>query len=233
MKKIFNILILILFAAFISGCEKELTSEGVSRLTEYVDFELTDGELLKIPVGNVFVDPGFKAMDKTTDVTDKVTVEGTADGTQLGLYEIKYSATNSDGYTNSVTRTVIIYDPAAPATDFSGNYLADVRRISPARAFTGLSVKITKLAPGFFYVSDLLGGFYDQGANYAYGAAYALTGYIQLKSDNSVTLVSSYLVAWGDSADDLTVGIYNPVTKALSWNTGYSGYIFAVTLTLK
>jgi hypothetical protein len=234
MKRIYHIIALMLVAFAISGCEKELTSEGVSKLTYYVTFELTGGTSYLSPLGTPFVDPGYKAMEGSTDVTDKVTVEGTVDANTVGLYDLTYSATNVDGFPASETRTVIVYDPAAPATDLSGNYLSDVSRPSPPRSFTGLSVTISKVAPGVFYVSDLLGGFYDQGANYMYGPLYALTGYIQLNTDNTLSYISSYNAAWGDSANSFTNGVFNPATKGLSWKVNYtsSNYNYNVTLTL-
>jgi len=234
MKKVYNILILILFVAFISSCQKELTSEGVSRLTEYVTFNLTQGPLVIYPKGTAYVDPGFKALEGTTDVTTTVTIDGSVDVTKVGLYVLTFKAINTDGYSSSASRTVIVYDPAAPATDLTGSYLSNVSRVSPARSFTGLSVTITKKAPGFFYVSDFLGGFYDQGSNYKYGPAYALTGYMQLNADNSLTYVSSYNAAWGDAANSFTNGVYNPVTKGLTWRVTYtaSNYAFNVTLAL-
>jgi hypothetical protein len=229
MKKIDNILILILFVAFLSSCKKDLTSEGVSRVTYYVTFDLTQGPLVLNPKGTAFVDPGYKAID----VTNKVTVIGSVNSGAVGLYVLTYSAKNADGYSASVSRTVIVYDPAAPSTDLTGNYSSNVSRISPARAFTGLSVTITKKAPGFFYVSDFLGGFYDQGSNYNYGPTYALTGYMQLNADNSLSYVNSHNIAWGDAANSFANGVYNPVTKGLTWRVNYttSNYNFVVTLT--
>jgi len=218
----------------ISSCEKELTSEGVSKLTYYVTFELTGGSTYLSPLGTPFVEPGYKAMEGSADVTDKVTTGGTVDANTIGLYDLSYSATNIDGFPASTTRTVIVYDPAAPVTDLTGSYLSDVSRVSPARSFTDLSVNITKVAPGIFYVSDLLGGFYDQGANYMYGPLYAMTGYVQLKSDNTISYISSYVQAWGDSLNGLTDGVYDPLTKGLFWKASYtsSNYIYNVTLTL-
>jgi hypothetical protein len=234
MKNIYNLLILIAFATFVSSCKKELTSEGVSRLTYYVTFELNQGSLVLNPKGTAYADPGIKAMEGTTDVSSKVTVSGSVNTNKVGLYVLTYSATNSDGYSASVERTVIVYDPAAPATDLSGDYLSNVSRISPSRSFTGLSVSLTKIAPGFFYVSDFLGGFYDQGANYRYGPTYALTGYMVLNADNTLSYISSHNIAWDDSANSFSNGVYNPVTKGLTWRVSYtsSNYTFVVTLTL-
>jgi hypothetical protein len=232
MKNIFNNLIWIVFLALISGCEKELSSEGVSKVTYYVTIQLTNGPLVTNPKGSAYVDPGYKATEGTTDVTSKVTVDGSVDVSKVGLYELTYKVSNTDGFPSAVSRTVIVYDPAAPATDISGDYLSNVSRVSPGRAFTGLSVNIIKQAPGVFYISDLLGGFYDQGSNYRYGKDFALTGYLQLNADNSLTYISSYNAGWRDSANSFSIGIYNPVTKGITWNVNYIVYDFLVALTL-
>lgn len=231
MKKIHYIFVAaLLFITY--SCAKDLTSEGVSKTTSYVTYDLTGGATVSIARGGAFVDPGFKGTEGEKDVTSTIKVTGSVDGTKVGMYNLVYSAVNSDGFSSSVSRTVIIYDPAAPATDLTGDYLSGVRRVSPARTFTNLQVSIKKLAPGFFYISDFLGGFYDQGSNYKYGSAYAMTGYMQLNADNTITLISSHVSAWGDSLNKLTNGIYDPATKGLSWDAFYtaSNYDFKVTL---
>lgn len=234
MKKIYYILILLLSVSFFSGCTKVLDSEGVSKLTYYVTFELTQGSEVIHPMGTAFTDPGFKAFEGTTDVSGKVSVTGSVDFNTVGVYDITYSATNSDGFSASVTRTVIVYDPAAPVTDISGNYSSDVARQAPfTRSFTNLAVKITNKAPGVFLISDLLGGFYDQGSNYQYGPTYAMTGYVQLHSDNTFTMLRSFDQGFGDSLNSISGGVYDPVTKGLTWTADYTSnpYIFIITLT--
>ena len=235
MKKI--ILFSFLAFAFLVSCtQKDLvdnaTNVGISKITHYVTYKLTGGPTVAIPKGGAYVDPGYVAMEGTKDVTSTVKVVGTVDGTKVGLYNLTYKATNSDGYSSSTGRTIIIYDPAAPNTDLTGTYTSAVRRVSPARSFTGLKVTIQKMAPGFFYVSDFLGGFYDQGSNYLYGPGYAMTGYMQINADNTLTLVTSHVTSWGDSLNSFTNGLYDPATKGLSWDAFYSAsnYDFKVTL---
>jgi hypothetical protein len=234
MNKVYNFLALMFLVACISGCTRELTSEGVSKLTYYVTFQLTNGSFVISPKGTPFADPGYKAMEGPTDVTSKVSVEGTVNANAVGYYVLTYNATNNDGYSSSVSRVVIVYDPAAPSTDISGNYLSNVTRISPARAFTGLSVTITRVAPGVFYVSDLLGGFYDQGSNYMFGPTAAMNGYLQLNADNTLTYLTSYSTGFGDSLNSLTNAVFNPVTKGITWKANYttSNYNYVITLTL-
>lgn len=75
-------------------------------------------------------------------------------------------------------------------------------------------MKVTKAAPGIFYVSDMMGGYYDQKAGY--GSSYAMTGYFQLLADNSLVLLSSSVEGWGDSATGFKDGKYDPATGEIS-----------------
>lgn len=229
MKKIQYIFILASLLLTFS-CKEDLTSEGVSKVTTHVAFDLTNGSFMTVPKGNAFVDPGVKATEGTTDLSSTVKVNGTVDGMNAGLYTLTYSAVNSDGFPSSTERTVIVYDPAAPATDLTGDYSSSVKRVAPARSFTDLKVSIEKLAPGFFHISDFIGGFYDQGSNYKYGPAYASSGYFQLNADNTLTHVSSNNAGFGGPLEDLTNGKYDPSTNTLSWDAFYLGYDFKVTL---
>lgn len=215
------------------SCERDLESEGVSKTTSYLTYSLTGGSTVTIPVGTTYAEPGFVAKEGDKDVSNIVEVTGEVDGSEIGVYTLTYSGKNTDGFESSVERTVIVYDPAAPATDLSGSYVSNVSRVAPARAYTGLNVTIEKLAPGFFYVSDFIGGFYDQGSNYQYGPAYAVAGYFILNADNTITHVSSYNQAWGDSLNDLVNGVYDPATKTITWDAFYvlpNNFNFKVTL---
>jgi len=236
MKKSLFILSIIAAVIFIfTGCEKKITTEDDSKITYYVTFDLEGGDFITIPVGTPFVDPGYTAMEGTRDVTNQVDVDGEVDGLQVGFYVLTYSAVNKDGFPSATTRTVIIYDPNAPPTDISGTYTTSILRYYAGNPSTrsGYTIHVTKLAPGFFYVDDLLGGWYWQGSGY--GSPYAMTGYIQFNAGNVITLVSSYLRGWGDSLDDMENGAYDPNTKGLFWTVHYVGGLieFNVTSTLQ
>jgi hypothetical protein len=229
MKRIQYILLAaILFVGF--SCEKELESEGVSRTTTYLTYELTGDPLIFIPKGTAYAEPGVKALEGTTDVSASMKTEGTVDAANVGFYTLVYSATNSDGFASSIKRDVIVYDPASPATDLSGNYVSGVSRVAPARVYANKNVSIKKVGPGVFYVSDFLGGFYDQG--FGYGETYAMTGYFILNADNTITDIYSHVEGWGDSLNDLTGGLYNSAIQTITWDAFYSpsNYDFKVTL---
>lgn len=229
MKKIFASLFVlsILFA----GCEKDITTEDTSVITYFVTFDLTGETLMKLPIGQAYVEPGFAASEGETDVTESVLVDGAVDTNSLGLYTINYSAENSDGYSSAVTRTVIVYDPTAPETDFSGTYSTKIVRTeadgSLPRNYAG-EINITKVAQGIFYVDCLLGATYSIGAGY--GSGYAMTGYIALNTDNSLSLLSSYVPSWGDGLAGFKNGSYNPTSGLPYWESIYAGNdTFAVT----
>lgn len=228
MKKILSIVGIACLSLFVS-CEKE--TEGISFETNYASFELTGENPYNLPVGTAYVEPGVKAREGDKEL--QVTTSNNINHNKLGIYTVNYSATNSDGYIASTTRTVAVYNPAAPSTDFSGTYVCNMFRLnadgSGRRAFDGLKIVITKVGPGIFYVTDLLGGYYDQGV--AYGPAYAMTGYIALNADNSLTLLSSFVNGWGDGLEAFRDGKYDPATGTITWKSIYaSGRSFNVTL---
>ncbi len=229
MKKIFASLFVL--SILFSGCKKDITTEDTSIITYYVTFKLEGQTLMKIPKGESYVEPGFNATEGESDVTGSVVVDGTVDANSPGLYTINYSAENSDGYSSDVTRTVIVYDPTAPETDFSGTYSTKIVRTeadgSNPRDYSG-EINITKIAQGIFYVDCLLGSTYS--IFYGYGSGYAMTGYIALNADNSLSLLSSYVAGWGDGLTGFKNGKYDPTTELPYWESIYAGNdTFAVT----
>jgi hypothetical protein len=231
MKKYIYLIILISGLIF-TGCEKKVSTEDPSRITYYVVFELEGEGLVTVPLGGTYTEPGYTAMEGETDVTADVVVTTDLDESSLGVYTVMYAAENVDGFVAGTERTVIVYDPSAPADDFSGSYLTDIVRTesdgSNPRPYAG-ACNISKIAQGIFYVDCLLGGTYSIG--YGYGPAYAMTGYIALNGDNTLSLLSSYVAGWGDGLEGFQNGEYDPGTGLLYWESIYaSGDIYAVTL---
>jgi len=69
--------------------------------------ELTDGTTYEVIENEIYLEPGFIAIDnKDGDVTNKVEVKGTVDTTKLGEYKIKYEVSDSNNNQTNVTRTV-------------------------------------------------------------------------------------------------------------------------------
>ena len=147
--KYFKIFILSLLVMSFAGCEKTETFNntaehvGHSRVIFFPIVALKGERYIVLPVGGTFTDPGVTAKVGEADVA--TTTAGTVNTAAPGVYTLVYTAVNSDGFSASTNRTVIVYstDASAAGNDFSGNYL---------RAATGLTSTWTKIAPGVYKV---------------------------------------------------------------------------------
>ncbi len=208
------------------ACKKG-DSYDISKVTTFASFEYEPTIILS--KGTPY-NPEIVAKEgEETIPTEQI---GEVDENTVGVYEIVYSATNSDGYDGTVTQTVIVYDPAAPDIDLSGNYSSRVVRTeadgSTPRIRTA-EVNITKIEQGVFYVDCLLGGYYSIGGGL--GPTANMTGYISLESDFTITNLQSFVAYWGDSLEDFQNGLYDDATGTLYWEAYYAaGDIFHVTL---
>ena len=251
MKKILLSILICSGLLSLSSCEKKVTTEDPSKITYYVVFELNGDATMLVPLNSTFSDPGVIATENGADVNDHVVATITdAGGAKVasiptdapGLYTIAYSAVNADGFPASASRTVIVYDPSVTAS-IAGVYDTDLDATIyngysfntwiAAKGYPGnaASVTFTEVAPGFFSCNDLLGGWYGQIRGY--GAKYYMTGIVTLNSDNSLTLITSYVAGWGDSLDYLQNGVYDPATGTISYETSYAGQIFINPVLIK
>jgi hypothetical protein len=233
MKKIIYSLFLFCSVIVFTGCEG-ITSEDPSKITYFVNFEIQGDKTMQVKVGESFEDPGVIATEGDKDVTANVKVSGSVDTDALGIYYITYSAVNVDGFEASVSRTVVVYNPAI-TTDMAGSYTvaSGTHRLALATgvqvAYSNYPVTISKVAPGIFSVNDLFGGYYEIRAGY--GASYAMTGYLSLNEDNTIDLLTSHVNGWGDSLDELANASYDSEKKIIQWEAVYTGaYSFNVTL---
>jgi hypothetical protein len=142
------VLLLAAFVTIIASCSKDSIISthdrvGISKVTYYPILTLTGNSIIAVPNGTAYTDPGVKAEAAGAEVP--VTTNGTVDSNTDGVYTLTYSATNSDGYSASATRTVVVYTTAsdAAANDLSGNY---------ARTSNGSVATWTKIAPGVYTV---------------------------------------------------------------------------------
>lgn len=226
MKKIlFYTLLFCLASVGFTSCsdDEELTD---SKITYYPEMEIQGDEFTILPIGTPYVDKGCKGTLQGEDCTSGIVTEGVedVDHNTAGLYYVTYSYTNKDGYLTKAKRTVAVCDPSI-TTDIEGKYKVQSGSYrdynSAQEEFAKYSVTIEKAAPGLFYISDLLGGYYDQGRGY--GSQYAMTGYIQLLSDNTIKLLSSHVDGFDDSLDSMENGKYNPETGEISFDVAYAG----------
>jgi hypothetical protein len=163
------------------------------------------------------------------DVTSTVTVNSNVDYDEMGMYKVEYTAVNADGLKSRAIRDVIVCNPSV-TTDLSGRYVTQegTERLTIASgaliAYPGYHSTITYLAPGFFSINDFLGGYYAERVYPTYGySVMGMTGYFALNEDNTISLISSYIDAWGDELDKLEDGKYDPVTGTITWDAYYAG----------
>lgn len=231
MKKIFYTLAACLFALGFSACSDDNDALTDTTLTHYVSFQLIGDEFVEVPLGTEYVDAGVRAELDGEDYTSQVTVEGLEDidVNQLGLYEVTYSAVSPDGYPSSITRTVAVCDPTVK-TDISGKYVSQPGStiLGTSVSLAGYNFTIRKAASGIFFISDMIGGLYDQRAGY--GSKYALQGYISLDNDNNIDVISGIVPGWGDSYEYFENGVYDPDTKTITYDIGYYVYDFHIIL---
>jgi hypothetical protein len=227
MKAKYLYIILFIFSLFIQyGCERELTSEGVSRVTTYAVVNLNGDYPMFLEVGEAYNEPGA-----STETGDPVTISGTVDPNTPGVYDVNYSATNVDGFVNTVTRTVYVSNTGDLVSSIEGLYTCTVERIDPAEIHEGIQfVRIWKTGDNTYELSDALGGFYANGRGY--GSAYAGIGATITANDipsNDFLFTDAYVPGWGDYATitDLTV---DPETKTIVITTEYVVYVFVSTL---
>ncbi len=146
MKKI-SIIILALFFLIVS-CNKDKINNtdeqvGISKVTNYPIITVEGDNIIVLANGSSFTDPGVSAKAGTSDVP--VTTDGSVNTLKDGIYTLKYSAVNTDGFSASASRTVVIYTTAADAAshDLSGTYV---------RTSNGSAASWTKIAPGVYKV---------------------------------------------------------------------------------
>jgi len=212
----------------LTSCNDDKDELTDSRLTYYADLQLQGEEFMAIPVGTPFVDPGCTGTLAGEDITSQIKIEGAdeVDTNSLGFYDITYTAYGSDGYPASVTRTVCVYDPSVE-TDISGEYTVQEGSYrywfssGATVPFSGYPVTIERVVPGIFYISDMMGGYYDVRAGY--GPRYAMNGYLQLTVDNELFALSGIVPGWGDSYDDFYDGLYDPETQTVTYDMDYAG----------
>ncbi|MFR9534122.1 MAG: BT_2262 family domain-containing protein [Rikenellaceae bacterium] len=206
------------------GC-KDVTSDGLTGITYYASIELIGDAVCYADLGETYVDEGCVCLLEGEEV--EATVTSTVDSNNAGIYSVTYSYTNEDGFTSSTSRTVYMSAPGGAICDAAyltvqpGTYREYYSDSTTTTAFSGYSIFFLHLGDDQYYVSCLIGAYYEQGVGY--GSNYAMQGYIQLNADNSIEFLDGYVSSWGDSYDDYHNASYDPATGVVSWETDYAG----------
>ncbi len=230
MKNIFKIAASALVILSMASCVK--FESGDTRTTYYADITLDGGSVYVHERGEAFVDPGYNAVLNGEDVNASVVITSNVDVNASGIYSINYSVTNPDGFTSSVTRTVVVMSSTDPVEGFYTVDGATSNRNGAPGYYDGNQVIVlcTDPATGVYNLSCGLGGYYEQGRGY--GSAYAADTYIEMSADNTTfTYVDSYVAGWGDSIESMEDCVFDAATGTMSWTANYAGMAFHVEMT--
>lgn len=224
---IFSMMLGLLTAGLTSCGDKEYTD---SQITYYIDLQLTGASEISVPLGSSYTDAGFTATVNGEDASSHVQMTSDVNTSELGPYSVTYTATNDDGYSSSVTRTVYVGTPnnASVATGSHRTNSSSGVVVN----YSGYSILTLTDGNGQYWVEDLMGGYYEQRAGY--GSAYSMPGFLQVNGDNSVSLIRGGGVAgWGDQYDSFDNGVYDPAANTITYDVTYaSTLVFHVILQL-
>jgi hypothetical protein len=117
MKKIF-ISLMIVSGLLLTSCEE--STDGVSKVTAYANFTMNGNALVVLTQGETYTEAGVNA--EADGKVLPVTITGTVDTNKPTVYKLRYSATNSDGYPASITRTVIVLSNKPSTIDLTGTF---------------------------------------------------------------------------------------------------------------
>lgn len=224
-------MLLVAGSLLVAACGKKET-EGVSGVLE---FKLQGAPLMIVDLGTEFKDPGVKVIYWGEDKSSEVKVSGELNTNKVGFYKLTYTFLNRDKLPTQTTRDIIVADPKVKI-DLSGKYtVQDGTNRSyngGVQAYSGYPVSITRIAPGFFFVSDLFAGYYEFYRNRK-TARQRMEGYVELKSDNSLVLHDSNVPQWNSSLDGMTDGLYKPEASEITYQATWLDGEMRFTVMLK
>lgn len=234
MKKYIFILLIACSSILFVGCSDDST-EGVTTITHFALLELKGENMILMPSGSDYIEPGATASENNIDISSSITVSGKVYN-KPGIYTLTYSVKNNEGIATTKTRTIYVYNPAISPIQ-SGEYSGSPDNYRIAKNVTAkygnsypIMIYQTEV-DGVFQVSDFLGGWYQYRSGY--GQKYAMVGTFRLNSDNSITLLSSHIQGWeNEPLASLNKAKYNPETKKIYWEAVYAGMTFYQTLNI-
>lgn len=253
MKKYIYIILSALLVVFAASCQK--TSEGKTQVVSYFQMYGASAMYLGVgdefvDPGFQELDGGGHVVTTITDMNGDEVAAVTTD--EPGFFAITYSTVNDQDLYFEKTRMVYIYDSTVTETlgtfkvdgqasfyynngktyaDNAANYANNQGRTTDDSP----TITFKQVAGNIYTCNDLLGGWYTwiQGrgplyqANYgdAYLTYFDMTGYVTLNADMTVTLMSSYISAWGDGLDFIDGAVYDPETKRLVYDWQYASAV--------
>ena len=175
--KIFKILGILALVLAIASCSLEPVIN--STVTNYPIMTLNGDETVFVELGTTYNDPGVIATENgapiayTSKATGKYRFGKTLDTNIADQYVQTYTAVNKDGFSNTISRTVIVYKNGDLVNSIEGIYISTARRngsLLPASQGSSVGMKyvyIWKNSNGTYQISDAFGGWYELGRNIA------------------------------------------------------------------
>lgn len=210
-------------AAILVGCNNDLESEGISRITYFPEFELEGGDFYLLDEGEPFVDPGVTVLEQGTEIPFTVTYNGrysgysgSSIGTDPDQYTLTYNAVNRDGFAASASRTIIAVNTGDLVTSIEGAYISDPVRINGV-SYDPSVVLIWEVAPNVYEISCSVGGFYADGRGDG-DASLSKGGTITVNdlASNDFTFTTGYIENF-DSDVGITSMTVDPDTKTITF----------------
>lgn len=125
--------------------ESSATTEGHSTIIFFPSIETKGDKLIILKQGDTFTDEGATAI--LAGVPATYTTDGTVNTAAGGIYNLRYIASNPQGYTAEDYRTVVVIGNDVAANDFSGTYFRNVSGVLIGSTWT-------KTAPGIYTVEN-------------------------------------------------------------------------------
>ena len=205
------------------GCNNDLETEGISRITYFPEFELEGEDFYFLNEGESFVDPGITVFEQGTEIPFTSTFNGrysgysgSAIGTDPDQYTLTYNAVNRDGFAASASRTIIAINTGDLVTSIEGAYLSDPVRINGV-SYEPSIVLIWEVEPNVYEISCSVGGFYADGRGDG-DASLSKGGKITVNNlaSNDFTFTPGYIENF-DSEVGITSMTVDPATKTITF----------------
>lgn len=219
-------LIVITFVLFLVGCEKDYDS-FITKITYYPTFEMNGESKMVVMDPEVYTEPGVTASEdgQELEVTTVATGlyqghSGGSIGTDFDIYDINYSAANSDGYNGSVQRTVVYAKTGDLVNSLEGYYLATTTR-STGEAYSDIDVIIFKIDDNTYGLSHAIGGWYGYGRGYAPHDIYTAKGTeitVNDMASNDFSFTPAYTTAWPNEFQVKSMTV-DATTKTITYHS--------------
>ena len=241
MKKI--ILNLLIASSIFIACDNKDT-DNVSRITNYPIITVAGDDPYFVPQGTSYEDPGATAIEGTNEIPVLTNAQGVYRGeTTLNTsvtdeYQVKYTATNVDGFKGSASRKVIVYKTGDLVNSIEGVYTCTIMRngVTPNANYQNIKyIYIWKNSDGTYGISDAFGGWYQYGRGFGIGyitPGGTIAGDI---ATNSFTFPGNPLSnsGFGGTANIIDMNV-DPSTKKIVLTCAWlapTAYTFVATLT--